>query len=132
MTGQTQPELMRAHQVEGQARILLEHFFNLVRAGLFAHLVDQLNDAGLGRREQLGLDQGRAGKPVALEQPRPGWTPCRTAGRLTFSAISSALLWRPAGLISAASWSGASTDKSSLMSIRRANQGRTPTAAPCG
>ena len=60
-----------AHEVERQTGIFLQHLFNIVGAGLLAHQVDEVDDAGLCRREQLGLHQRGAREPVALEQLHP-------------------------------------------------------------
>ncbi len=56
------------HQVEGQARVLLEDFLDLVGAGLLPHEVDEVEDVGLRRRQELGLDHRGAREPEALEE----------------------------------------------------------------
>ena len=58
----------QSHQIEGQAGIFLQHGLDGFRMRLLAQQVDQLDDAGLGRGQQAGFHQRRAGKPVALEQ----------------------------------------------------------------
>jgi len=55
-------------QVERQGGVFLEQVFDLGRARLFAHQVDELDDGGLRGANGGGFDQRGTGKPVALEQ----------------------------------------------------------------